>query len=79
MPASKDYWAAGRIQESLEKSILEFLQQNEGKAFTISEIMEELGLFRTFSNILEMLVKKGKVEQNQIKLRSSYSNYYRAI
>jgi hypothetical protein len=73
------YKGEERIPESLEKSILEFLQQNEGKAFTVSEIMTELGIFKAISSTLEMLAKKGKVEQNQIKLRSEYYNYYRAI
>ena len=46
MPIGQKEWDAGSIlPELMESRILDFLQKNKGKAYTMTEIGEEVGVY----------------------------------
>ena len=87
MPISSDEFESGQVLTALEKSIIVFLDNNRGRAFTSNEIMDGIDIQTDFSDffkaivsgliifglpsILRDLVVKGRIRKNIID-----SQYY---
>ena len=83
MPISKKEFESGRILNELEKSVIDFLERNSDKAFTMNEIMDGINIqtdFRDlwkaiasgiivlgFPSFLNNLVVEGKIRVNVIQ------------
>ncbi len=92
MPISKDEWNLGRSWDTLEGQIQLYLNANRDKAFTISEIMYALGYgtdIKDFGgligfiggswviqNVLDSLMKEGKIMAKRVKTTSGEQIYY---
>ncbi|MHA2295862.1 MAG: hypothetical protein ACXAEU_07050 [Candidatus Hodarchaeales archaeon] len=47
MPIDREQWKHGRTERPLEERIMEYLENNSELAYTVDEIIDELGLLET--------------------------------
>lgn len=92
MPISTNKWNSATKAESTHQEILEFLDSNSNKAYTIEEIRSEVQPLTTDSStekvvaqiaidvILQTLVWEGEIDRRKLKsgiVRKSETVYYK--
>jgi len=78
MPITEEEWDRGFTKDSTEASIINLLNENFGKAFSLDEIAREINEEpKKVGQALKALEQLGEIESKEIRTAKGIVKYYR--